>query len=141
MKIEIASTVLDESDGREVDDYINGKQLPLAMKDYAQETVQKNYLRNVRLTSKNAEDSAVPLPLNNRKRQHMHQFAVSGHRIPNEMLAKKNKPNGRGGGRGGSRGGKRHIKNNQTGNFNNKENPRLVLTRTYNNIRAEGPGP
>ena len=118
--LEIAATILCETDGQEVDDYINSKQMPIAMKEYAQESVQKNYIRNIKLTSKNAEDSAIPLPLNNRKRQHMHQFAVTGHRIPNDMIVKKNKPNGRGG-RGGGRGGNRNSRNNQNGK-GNKEN-------------------
>ena len=119
--LEIAATILDENDGREVDDYINNKQTHISMKEYAQESVQKKYLRNIKLTSKSAEDSAIPLPLNNRKRQHMHQFAITGQRIPSELLVKKNKPNSRGGGRGGHKSSGQH-RNNHNGKGSNKEN-------------------
>ena len=101
--VEIASTILDEKDGQEVDDYISNKQTHIALREYAQESVQKLYVRNIKLTSKNPEDQTVPLPLNNRKRQHMHQFAVSGARIPSELLVKKKTKFNRGGGRGNGR--------------------------------------
>ena len=131
--LEIASTILDEKDGREVDDYISNKQMHIAMKEYAQESVQKTYVRNIKLTSKNPEDQAVPLPLNNRKRQHMHQFAISGARIPAELLVKKKTNAGRGGrgGRGGGRGG-------QGGRFN--QNGQKTQTQGQGQQKSNGRG-
>ena len=133
--LEIAATILDESDGREVDDYISNKQTHVGLKDYAQEKIQKNYLRNIKLTSKNPEDHAVPLPVNNRKRQHMHAFAVSGQRIPQELLVskKKNKPNGRGGGRNG-----RSDRNQQNSNQNGQKKENNQSQRGKGNRAGRG---
>ena len=127
--LEIASTILDEADSREVDEFINDKYHPMALKEYAQESVQKNYVRNMKLTSKNVEDHMVPLPITNRKRQLIHHYASTGQRLPPEMIIKKTRGTGRGGGRGGNKnnGGRNGYKNNnsgQNGNKNDKENHR-----------------
>ena len=124
--LEIASTILDEADSREVDEFINEKFHPMALKEYAQESVQKNYVRNMKLTSKNAEDHVVPLPITNRKRQLMHHYASTGLRLPNDMIVKKTRGsfNGRGNGRGngknfgGQNGGRKNNNSGQNGNKN-----------------------
>ena len=121
--LEIASTILDEADSREVDDFVNDKHVPMAMKEYAQESVQKKYTLNMKLTSKNAEDHLVPLPITIRKRQLLHHYASNGLRLPQEMLVKKTRGTGRGGQRGGNRfGGGRNGNNKHNGNQNGNKN-------------------
>lgn len=114
--LEIAGTVLNETDGALVDECLNNKNL-LFLKDYAVDKVQKKFESLTKLTTTNMEDQLIPLPPNNRKRQLLHHYVVNDKRLPTELIKRRKPTTTTRGGRGG-RGGHRGGRSGQ----NNKEN-------------------